>query len=184
MFYLHLSSVFDEQYCLQLIELAKNSGFNLAGVNIYGETKMREDIRNNSRVMWESKELANELELQIKQASINSYPHRFKEKQSVGLGSYFRMYRYEVGQYFKPHKDGTVNKEDTNSLITVLVYLNNTDGGETILMPDGFSKKDTWIKITPKVGDVLLFQHDCWHSGEQVKSGEKYVLRTDIFYKN
>lgn len=183
MFYLHLPSVFTNQYCSQLVNFANEDGFNRAGVNVYGETKMRENIRNNSRVMWESIELAKELESKIQQAAKNTYPNSFNDKDSIGLGSYFRMYKYEVGQYFKPHKDGIVDKDDSNSLITVLVYLNDTDGGETILMPEGFGKKEQWIKITPKVGDVLLFQHDCWHSGEEVNSGEKYVLRTDIFYK-
>lgn len=183
MFYLHLSSVFESQYCSQLINKAIDSGFNRAEVNVYGKTKMREDIRNNSRLMWESQELAKELEYKIKQAAVNNYPEIFNNKKTIGLGDYFRMYRYELGEYFKPHKDGSVDKDNSNSFITVLVYLNNTDGGETILMPEGFSQKDKWIKITPKVGDVLLFQHDCWHSGEQVKSGEKYVLRTDIFYE-
>jgi len=183
MFYLHLSSVFSEQYCLELIESAKSKGFNRAGVNVYGETKMREDIRKNSRVLWESEELAKQLELKIKEASKSNYPYAFANKQLVGFGKLFRMYEYKVGEYFKPHKDGKTSIDDTVSLITVLVYLNNTDGGETILMPEGFSQKDKWVKVTPKIGDVLLFQHDCWHSGEQVNSGEKYVLRTDIFYK-
>ena len=182
MFYLHLSSVFTHEYCSQLVQYANSIGFNTAGVNVYGETKVREDIRNNSRIMWESAELAKELEFKIKEAAGNDYPNSFKDKATVGLGDYFRMYKYEVGQYFKPHKDGIVDKGDSNSFITVLIYLNDTDGGETILMPEGFAKKDKWVKITPKVGDVLLFQHDCWHSGEQVNFGEKYVLRTDIFY--
>jgi Rps23 Pro-64 3,4-dihydroxylase Tpa1-like proline 4-hydroxylase len=183
MFHLHLQSVFDKSYCAKLVELGYKNGFDRAGVNVHGETKMREDIRNNSRSIWNDAELAKELEARVKEVAGSKYPSLFSNQEEFGFGSLFRMYRYEPGEYFKPHKDGSVNKEESKSLITVLTYLNDTDGGETVLMPEGFSKKESWIKFKPKTGDVLLFQHDCWHSAEQVNSAEKYVLRTDIFYK-
>lgn len=36
--------------------------------------------------------------------------------------------------------------------------------------------------VVPKAGRLLIFQHNCWHEGEMVTSGEKYVLRSEIMY--
>lgn len=49
-------------------------------------------------------------------------------------------------------------------------------------MPNGFGKPETFIHIHPKAGDILLFEHPAWHEGRPVNSGEKYVLRNDVFY--
>lgn len=36
--------------------------------------------------------------------------------------------------------------------------------------------------ITPKQGQILLFEHRQLHEGAPVISGQKYVLRTDVMY--
>ena len=36
--------------------------------------------------------------------------------------------------------------------------------------------------VVPRVGRVLLFQHNLWHCGECVSAGCKYVLRSEIMY--
>ena len=37
-------------------------------------------------------------------------------------------------------------------------------------------------EVVPKAGRLLLFQHNCWHEGETVSKGIKYVLRSEIMY--
>jgi hypothetical protein len=37
--------------------------------------------------------------------------------------------------------------------------------------------------IYPKQGSALIFFHDLEHKGNKVKSGFKYILRTDIMFK-
>ena len=41
-----------------------------------------------------------------------------------------------------------------------------------------------WIvhDVVPRKGRVLLFQHNIWHEGERVRSGIKYVLRSEIMF--
>jgi 2OG-Fe(II) oxygenase superfamily len=38
--------------------------------------------------------------------------------------------------------------------------------------------------VVPKKGRLLLFQHNCWHEGERVTNGIKYVLRSEVMYIN
>jgi prolyl 4-hydroxylase len=52
----------------------------------------------------------------------------------VRIGSDFKIYQYVRGQYFKPHRDGDVSVDGVTSLVTVLVYLNDADGGTTVIM--------------------------------------------------
>ena len=59
-----------------------------------------------------------------------------------------------------------------------MVYLNeDCEGGSTSFRLDN-------IRIQPKTGSLLIFEHRLWHQGEEVKAGSKYVLRTDIMFEN
>lgn len=170
-----------EKKCQDLILQAKNIGFLPSKVNIYGKMIESSNIRNNKRIEYSDINLANELQDLI----LNNFQSElltFQNKSFANLNEYFRFYHYSPGEFFKPHKDGKIKLEGKTSLITVLFYLNDTLGGETILMPNGYSHKDSWIYITPTKGSVLLFEHDFWHEGKEIKSGEKIVLRSDLFY--
>lgn len=182
MFNIFQENVFSDSKCLSLLELANNYGFEKALVNIYGKQQSAQNIRNNERIEFENTTLAVDIQ-SVLQEKIMSFPYEYKEKTFSKAATKLRFYKYTPGQYFKPHKDGHFRNKEEESLITVLVYLNDTEGGETILMPDGFSKKENWITINPKKGSVLMFDHDFWHEGRPVHSGEKIVLRTDLMFK-
>lgn len=182
MFYIFQENVFSETKCESLISLANSYGFEKALVNIYGKQQDAKNIRNNERIEFENAVLATDIQ-SVLQEKINVFPYEYKEKIFSKAAHALRFYKYTPGQYFKPHKDGHFKDKENESLITVLVYLNDTMGGETILMPDGFSKKESWITIIPKKGSVLMFDHDFWHEGRPVVSGEKLVLRTDLMFK-
>jgi hypothetical protein len=38
------------------------------------------------------------------------------------------------------------------------------------------------MRIAPRTGRALLFQHRVLHEASTVRSGEKHVLRTDVLY--
>ena len=41
-----------------------------------------------------------------------------------------------------------------------------------------------YVDVKPKKGRVLIFQHQgILHSGEEVKKGVKYTLRSDFLYR-
>ena len=78
----------------------------------------------------------------------------------------------EFGSYRRP--DGS-----EQSFITIQLYLNEGfEGGNTTF----FSGSEE-IGVVPKIGRVLVFQHDLPHEGSLLVQGTKYTMRTDIMYK-
>lgn len=117
-----------------------------------------------------------------------------------------RFLKYVGGEYFRPHCDGSYVTPDgkERSYFTMHLYLN--DAG-TVTEDDlkGMSAKErktavssvlvggattfhAWdmkrkYDVMPKAGRILLFQHrDLIHSGDDVVSGVKYTMRTDLMY--
>jgi len=72
-----------------------------------------------------------------------------------------KIYRYEVGQQFKMHKDVPFRRnENERSFITMLVYLNEDfEGGETFFMNGN---------VLPKTGRMVAFQQNVLHAGIKV----------------
>jgi prolyl 4-hydroxylase len=61
-------------------------------------------------------------------------------------------------------------------MLTLVLYLNDDfTGGETHFDEVGKT-------IQPKPGMALLFQHRVLHTASPVLSGEKFVMRSDVFY--
>lgn len=182
MFYQFKENVLSDTMCDTLIEQAHSIGFTRSKVNVYGEMKESLNIRNNQRIEYTDSTLAKTLETIL----IENFPDilSFENKTFTQINDHFRFYHYSLEEYFKPHKDGHVKLKTQESFITILFYLNDTVGGETILMPNGFADKQSWVTIIPKKGSVLLFDHNMWHEGKPVTSGEKIVLRSDAFFSS
>lgn len=130
----------------------------------------------------------------------------------IGLNDHFRIYRYIPGHYFGQHYDDSVKAsvipttENTNKTVsgetlwTLLIYLTGeqegeVSGGETVFYPNEADalpnpgtkgKKDSSaVKVSLQKGTLLLHKHgdDCFlHEGALVKSGVKWVFRTDLVY--
>jgi prolyl 4-hydroxylase len=181
-FHLVLHAVFSPEWCQRLIASVSAGGFAPASVNHYGVLKKMTAVRNNDRAAFDDAALAGEIDSALRQAAPTLFTDAVPGKQFAGIGSDFKVYKYVPGQYFKPHRDGNVTVGDATSLVTVLIYLNDADGGATVVMPDGYGTRDSWITVAPRTGDVLVFSHDLWHEGRPVTSGEKFVLRTDLLY--
>ncbi|CAN3355635.1 hypothetical protein DICA3_B13652 [Diutina catenulata] len=111
-------------------------------------------------------------------------------EDAVGLNPQLRIYRYRKGHHFGQHYDESVTcsmdpkgKSKATTKWTLLIYLTGDDdfvGGGTIFYP---TRKA--LNVHPSRGMALLHKHgdDCLaHEGELVKSGVKWVLRSDIAY--
>lgn len=106
-----------------------------------------------------------------------------------------RFLKYGKGQFFKPHCDSpysevTADKRVVSTHYTVHLYLNDSKqevgrgaelvGGATSFLSSDEKRK---LDVNPKAGRVLIFQHRrLYHSGDDVKEGIKYTMRTDIMY--
>lgn len=186
MFHLHLPRTVPDALVERLMAHARASTFQPATVNTYGKVERVATVRNNERLEWDNPVLARELESHLMAHAGQAFPYTLGNEPGVRYaraGSHFRMYRYTPGQYFKPHRDGHFRDGQEESFVTVLVYLDDADGGETVIMPTSRAYPDDWVTVVPRRGDVLLFQHDLWHEGRPVHRGEKHVLRTDLFYR-
>lgn len=183
MFYKHLPKAIPDSLCEELLDFARSQDFEAASVNHYGEAKRMESVRNNDRLELDNPSLAARLGGALKVALGGDFPVMPDGQPFCEVGSHFRFYRYRPGQYFKPHRDGSYEKAEQESLITALFYLSDADGGDTVLMPHGYAQTWSHQTFAPRVGDALVFEHRIWHEGKSVNSGEKFVLRTDLFYR-
>ena len=172
---IELAEVLSHSQCAALIEKIEALKPSIATVNTVGGTKVKPDVRNNERVMFDDVDLAEKLYSEAKE----HLPEDFAGRKIVGCNERFRCYRYKPGMRFAPHSDGPFVRNDSEmSFYTYLVYLNEDfEGGETTF----FTNPE--VVIEPVKGDALLFQHPLVHEGSIVTSGVKYVARTDIMYR-
>ncbi len=158
--------------CDQLILFGETKGFEAAEVSLPSGSKMMKGIRNNYRILYEDEKLAQTYWDRLKQYC----PLTLDAWKSVGLNECFRFYRYDLNQRFKRHIDGRYKKSNTEeSRITFMIYLNEDfEGGETAFDD---------VSIEAKTGMALCFIHEQKHEGCPVQSGCKYVLRSDVMYR-
>ncbi|MDH7911881.1 2OG-Fe(II) oxygenase [Winogradskyella sp. SYSU M77433] len=159
--------------CSDYIEKSELQSFEEAKVNMGGTQVMLKGVRNNDRLLFFDENLAETLWSKIEPF----VPSKIGSSEAIGLNEMFRIYRYNAGQRFKMHRDGSYERNETEfSILSFLIYLNDDyEGGET-----EFRKI---ITIKPKTGMALVFHHPLRHEGKEIISGTKYVLRTDIMYK-
>ena len=158
--------------CKNFIEKSERIGYEPATIETEKGPVHIESVRNNNRIIFSDPDLAIGLWERARSLS----PQKIGNSKAIGLNEMFRFYKYEPGQLFKKHKDQSYIRNDSEaSYYTILIYLNdNYTGGETT-----FNE----ITINPQTGTALIFRHDLEHTGSEVKSGVKYVLRTDIMFR-
>jgi hypothetical protein len=159
--------------CTELIQLSETLGYEEAEVSLPGGAKMMKGLRNNYRLLYQDTALAERYWQKLK----TYCPLMIENSRAVGLNKQFRFYKYELDQRFKRHIDGRFQRNaQEESRITFMIYLNEDfEGGET-----SFDQ----ISITPKTGSALCFIHEQKHEGSPVRNGIKYVLRSDVIYRN
>lgn len=127
----------------------------------------------------------------------SSYPEADGTWEACGLNECWRLAKYYPGDRFSCHCDGAFEKVAGSemSMLTANIYLNTDFGGGNTrfyLSDDpyfeyqsDFGKPD--FEIAPEAGLCLIFRqppgHTYWHDGEEVSSGRKYLLRSDVMYR-
>jgi len=109
-------------------------------------------------------------------------PETFNDWEVVGLNERWRFCRYVAGQHFGAHSDACFTRSmDERSFLTFMLYLNGGFGGGSTNFLEGVP--DNMLKVHPKPGLLLVFQHNIYHEGEQLKSDKKYIMRSDVVYR-
>lgn len=115
------------------------------------------------------------------------------------LNPYFRLCKYHPGGHFGPHYDSDFVEDPMRkrSLKTFMIYLNdNYTGGETNFVDSHdlhfdesrqiycSPSESVFASLKARRGDCLVFDHRLLHEGQQVMSGEKYLIRSDVMYEH
>lgn len=201
-----LLNVLTEQECQRLIALAEELTF-LPDAAV----SLPRTVRHNDSMTWVvDDQTVDTIWRRISGVLDASLPY-MQGKRPLGVNARFRFYRYSLGDYFKPHLDGdwpgsriingSLEKDaypDRYSRMTFLILLNEDfEGGATQLFVNkdnptarirNLSDAEVHNVRTP-TGSVLCFPHgrhplSYLHSAEQITSGVKYIIRTDLLFEN
>ena len=147
--------------------------------------------RNNERLVVDDQELSDYLFQKVKPYLPQTIEIRSDIQSENGhwtlsaLNSRLRFCKYSANQYFHRHLDGIYYQSETKqSKLTFMIYLNSAadfEGGRTLFYKTKEST-ETCAEYFPRQGDLIVFDHNVWHEGEVLMSGEKFVLRSDIIY--
>jgi hypothetical protein len=178
-----LSNFLSPTECLAEIAHAESLGFEDAPLALPMGATMVKEVRNNERVMSDDPERASRLWLRL----ADQMPSPFRiEWRPIGLNERLRYYRYDPGQQFDWHQDGSFRPTASEqSLFTFMVYLNDGyEGGETSFHDESPAYSHLGhFRIKPERGMALLFFHPIHHRGDRLIRGRKYVLRSDVMYR-
>jgi hypothetical protein len=180
-----LDNVFTKEECDRLIQLSEEipGNYEIAKVNYEDEQVLDTSYRNNQRWLHFDKTLAASFFEKIKPY----IPSEMEGNPVSCLNERLSFLKYTAGEYFRPHEDGYYIRPDESemSFITVQIYLNDVkeeDGGATTFIADTYNRIYQDYSVIPKVGRVLLFEHDIEHEGSILHNGLKYCIRTDVMY--
>ncbi|PSN67210.1 oxidoreductase domain-containing protein [Corynespora cassiicola Philippines] len=203
-----LDGVMSEEECKMLVAAAEattHGTWERAMINIGGGfQRLMTEERNCGRIIWDNRELAAKIWARV-EASVPEIHSLYGQPRITGVGparwnetwkvtrlnERLRFLKYTGGEYFRPHADGAYETPDKTerSYFTLHLYLNDSQaqeggeelrGGATTFHSYSMKKR---VDVVPKSGRVLLFQHrDLVHSGDDVISGTKYTMRTDIMF--
>jgi prolyl 4-hydroxylase len=160
------------EQCDDLIAKSESIGYGPATINTSFGARRVDHVRNNERVLYKDESFAASLWNELQPYA----PSSVGDSKAIGLNELFRFYKYGPRQQFRRHRDESyVRNAREASYYTFMIYLNDTfTGGETTF--------DNLV-VAPLKGSALIFLHQLLHAGSEVKSGTKYVLRTDIMYQ-
>jgi hypothetical protein len=163
-------------------------------------------IRHNDNLNWVVSE---KIDQSIWQRSEKYVTEKVNGQTAKGINARFRFYRYSIGDFFKPHTDGSwpgsrvINGElvanaypHLYSQFSYLIFLNDDfEGGRTQFLvsktnpnkPASSPIDTNIVSVTTPKGAALCFPHGmhplhCVHSSEPISAGTKYIIRTDILF--
>jgi len=179
----------------------------------FGMEVLQKDYRNSDRIIWDNQVIVDRIWARIEKIEgITEQLSSIKAGDLLGwkksrfdsdsiwefhqVNKRLRFLKYGSGQFFRPHCDspyGEVTQDGKvlETYFTVHLYLNDSKaeggpdadlvGGATSFLSSDSKRR---LDVNPKAGRVLIFQHKrLLHSGDDVVSGIKYTVRTDIMYE-
>jgi len=138
-----------------------------------------EELSNRHRLMFDDEKLAQKLYQRWSNKTFMKLTDEYGDEwDQEGLNIRFRLVKYDPGQGFDTHEDGTTKLDwNVETMATFMIYLNDVPReacGATVF---------DHLTLQPKEGLLVVFPvaHQ-YHKGETVKI-TKYFLRTDVVYR-
>lgn len=178
---LSIDDIFKKKECEDLIKISEKRGYKTASLytDSDGKEHIEEDFRKSKRCIIDNEDFAKRLEKII----YKYIPKVYNNKKYHSINPRFRFLKYNEGGYFARHSDSYYKTNTTISQITILIYLNDDyEGAYTTFYSSPYDKDGIILK--PKKGMVCLMDQDIGHSVPELKSGTKYVIRTELMYIN
>ena len=200
-----LLNVLSADECQRLISVSETMGF-LPDAAV----SLPRNVRHNDSLTWVVDNTTERLIWDRIAGVMTDDLGIFEGKAALGLNNRFRFYRYNEGDYFKPHSDGSwpgsqvIDGElvrdafgDRYSQLTFLILLTEDfEGGATRFLvnadkpylPAKHGDNMRKVDVRTPAGSVLCFPHGmhplhCIHSSEPIFSGVKYIIRTDVLFE-
>jgi hypothetical protein len=193
-----LSNVLSDTECDAIVRLSDAIGFQRPTCG--GGIGSKEASPPPDRLVWVTDQAWCD---QVYQRLKGRLPASIQGRPPVGINPRWRLYRYESGFALERHQDRSfkasgadehgelrydVLRDGSESLLTLLVYLNGgmQGGGTTLYERDDAAS--VLAEVSPQPGAALLFPHgrnnpdSVWHAGMPLTAGCKYIIRTDVVY--
>eukprot|EP00934_Nitzschia_sp_Nitz4_P004840 Nitzschia sp. Nitz4//scaffold268_size26297//19605//20577//NITZ4_008281-RA/size26297-processed-gene-0.10-mRNA-1//1//CDS//3329544942//4830//frame0 len=202
-----LLNVLSQEECERCVKV-----FNELGFTEDAPVSLPRSVRHNTNLNW----LADDGTLDaIWKRSVEHFVEKdessghFQGREPVGLNGRFRVYRYDEGDYFKFHSDGSwAGSRDVEgqhvpnafrdrwSMYTYLLFLTEGfKGGETQFLvnkndatkPARTQEEVSVKEVRTPVGGALCFPHGehpmhCIHSSSPILEGVKFIIRSDVLF--
>lgn len=181
------TNVLSNTECVAIIAATNDLG--------YGYTAYNKDLRGNLRLICDDPGLANALWLRVRPLLPADLSVDFEGRRWVptGLNSRFRFAKYYPGDRFSHHCDDCVVwSPNRRSMFTLNIYLNDNRAATRVYLDQTQHEpqdKDVsgYFDCVPLAGSALVFQQlptaQVLHEGRRVKSGFKYLMRSDIWFE-
>lgn len=185
-----IEDLLSDAECAALVAGAECRGF--------GQTAYSKSYRGNLHLQVDDQSLASAMWARLESlvpARVFFEDHPGDETEpcevqwdACGLNERWRLSKYYPGDRFGGHMDATFVRHPhlEMSAFTVNIYLNGGfEGGTTRMYFKDHSNPD--FIVAPKAGSCLLFRQppgqSYYHDGEELASGLKYLLRSDVMYR-
>jgi len=197
-----LTNVLSRTECERLIDITESLGYLQDAA-----VSLPRSVRHNHNVTWVVDEKTIDILWQRCEPIMNDDLNIYSGKKALGINARFRFYRYQKGDFFKPHTDGAwpgskvVDRQlvtnaypDRWSQLSFILFLSDEyKGGNTQFFvnqedPSQAARQHhsaMVVNVRTAIGDALCFPHGmhplhCLHSSEQIESGTKYIIRSDV----
>jgi prolyl 4-hydroxylase len=198
------TDILTQEECLEIIK--SSNKYSFSSLDTFDKNK-----RDADRLCIIDKRLAMLLWNRLKNTLLETKIKPFGidvDKNSIWkpicINDCFRISKYKdpsIG--FSPHYDSQYCENTIRrSALSLVIYLNDTFlGGDTYIYDikdrkyvSGFTVQEdialhggideyTPYTITPKTGKCVMFEQNLLHKSNEIRGGNKYVLRTDVVYQ-